>query len=244
MAQGGRLDGKVVLISGGTGGLGGGQARMFVAEGARVVVADIDPDKATGLADELGDRARLVKLDVRQADQWAAAVDEATSAFGTITGLVNNAGIVAMHTVADATEEDYRRVVDVNQVGTFLGMQAVLPAMRAAGGGSIVNISSVAGLVGLPGIFSYVASKWAVRGMTRAAALELAADRIRVNSIHPGWIETPMTADQDFEALDATIPIGRHGQPEDIAAMALYLISDESTFVTGTEFRNDGGAGA
>jgi 3alpha(or 20beta)-hydroxysteroid dehydrogenase len=238
----GRHEGTVAIVTGGARGLGAAQVRRLVDEGARVLVADVLEDEGSALADELGDVTRFHRLDVTSRDGWAAAVERAEEAFGPVTALSNNAGIVLWHGLLDASEEDYRKVIDVNQVGVFLGMQAVVPSMQRAGGGAIVNLSSTAGVQGFPSIFSYVASKWAVRGMTKAAALELAGDGIRVNSVHPGSIETPMTEglDEDGEA-SAAIPLKRFGRPEEVAALIAYLLSAEASYTTGTEHVIDGG---
>ncbi len=234
-----RLEGKIVLVSGAARGIGAADARLLVAEGASVVVADILAQEGSALAAELGERAAFVPLDVTTADSWADAVEFAEHRFGPLTGLVNNAAIAVIATLEKTTESDFRRAVEVNQVGVLLGMQAALPSMRRAGGGSIVNMSSIAGMAGSVGVFAYTATKWAVRGMTKAAALELARDRIRVNSVHPGPVLTPMTA--DFIRGAERIPLGRHGQPHEIARLVAYLLSDESGFSTGAEHVIDGG---
>jgi 3alpha(or 20beta)-hydroxysteroid dehydrogenase len=234
-----RLEGKVVLISGAARGIGEADARVLVAEGASVLIADVLADKGAALADELGERAAFVSLDVTRAENWAAAVALAESRFGVLTGLVNNAAIAVIASLEATTEAQFRRSIEVNQIGVLLGMQAVLPAMRRAGGGSIVNMSSIAGMAGSAGVFPYTATKWAVRGMTKAAAIELAADRIRVNSVHPGPVITPMT--EAFIRSPERIPLLRHGQPEEIARLVAYLLSDESSFTTGAEHVIDGG---
>lgn len=243
----GRLDGKVALISGGARGQGAAEARLFAAEGARVVVGDLLEKECAEVAAELGDVARAVALDVTNEESWERAVCETISAFGKLDVLVNNAGIVRTGALESMPLEDYMAVVKVNQVGVFLGMRAVVAALRDAGGGSIVNISSNAGMEGVQGVMGYVASKWAVRGMTKAAALELGQYGIRVNSVHPGGINTPMIMSDDFAAIDqdavfAAQPIPRVGQPEEIARLVLFLASDESSYSTGSEFVADGGA--
>lgn len=238
----GRVDGRVAIVTGGARGLGAAQARLLAAEGASVVVTDVLAEQGRELAGQLGDRARFVDHDVSDAAGWSEVVRAAEDAFGPVSVLVNNAGILREAPLESLDEADYRRVVDVNQVGVFLGMRAVVPSMRRAGGGSIVNISSVAGIVGFPGFLGYVASKWAIRGMTKAAALELAGDRIRVNSVHPGVIDTEMT--RGLSAGDAAVaaqPIPRKGRPEEIARLVCFLASDESSFSTGSEFVADGG---
>jgi 3alpha(or 20beta)-hydroxysteroid dehydrogenase len=240
------LTGKRALITGAARGQGAAAARLFVASGARVVIADLLDETGLALADELGEAACYVHLDVTQPAEWTAAVRQAVDLIGGVDVLVNNAGIIRAAPLEQMSLEDYQAVVNVNQMGCFLGMQAVTPAMRAAGGGSIVNVSSVAGLKGVPGVIGYVASKWAIRGMTKAAALELGADGIRVNSVHPGAIDTDMINGPDFAAVDrsahfATLPVPRIGQPDDVAQMVAFLASDASSYCTGGEFLVDGG---
>ncbi|MFI2410616.1 glucose 1-dehydrogenase [Streptomyces sp. NPDC018947] len=239
----GRVDGKVVLVTGGARGLGAATARTLVAEGAKVVIGDVLAPEGRALAAELGAAdALFVELDVTGEAAWRAAVARTEEAYGPVTGLVNNAGMVHRCPVEDLTEADYRRVVDVNQVGVFLGMKTVLPSMRAAGGGSIVNVSSVGGMIAFPYILGYTASKWAVRGMTKAAAQEFAPHGVRVNSVHPGVVATGMTADSDrSHALVEHQPIRRAARPAEIAGMVLYLLSDEASYATGSEFVVDGG---
>jgi 3alpha(or 20beta)-hydroxysteroid dehydrogenase len=234
-----RADGKVAIITGAAQGMGAAHARLLVEHGARVVVADRADEQGRQLADELGPDALFVHLDVTDPAEWAALVSTVIAHFGGANVLINNAGILLLHTVETATLADYRKVVDVNQIGTFLGMQALIPVMKGAGGGSIVNISSTAGAVGFVDNFAYVASKWAVRGMTKAAALELAPHNIRVNAILPGEVQTPMIADLSL-SVDPT-PLGRFGDPREIAYLALYLASDESGYTTGADFAIDGG---
>ncbi|MCV7210499.1 glucose 1-dehydrogenase [Mycolicibacterium canariasense] len=239
----GRVDGKVVLISGGAQGMGAAHARALVAEGGKVVIGDILDEPGQALADDLGAQypgsARYVHLDVTQADQWDAAVATANEAFGGLTGLVNNAGIVALGKIGKFDMTQWQKVIDVNLTGTFLGMQAAVGSMKAAGSGSIINVSSVEGLRGAPMVHPYVASKWAVRGLAKSAALELGRHNIRVNSVHPGFIRTPMT--ERFPEDMVTAPLGRPGQSEEVAAFVVFLISDESSFATGAEFVVDGG---
>jgi 3alpha(or 20beta)-hydroxysteroid dehydrogenase len=244
-----RLDGKVALISGGARGQGAAAARAFTREGAQVVIGDILDDDGKQLADEIGEAALYVHLDVTREDDWAGAVEEGERNYGRIDVLLNNAGILKFAKLTDMTLEEYMHVVNVNQTGVFLGMRAVAPAMKKAGGGSIINVSSVEGLRGSPGLVAYVASKFAVRGMTKAAAVELGRDGIRVNSIHPGIVDTPMTRNvglegMDLDALFSSIPLRRAGVPEDIVAMAVFLASDDSAYCTGAEFVVDGGATA
>ena len=212
---------------------------MLVAEGAKVVIGDILDDEGKALADELGESARYVHLDVTDAEQWEAAVNVAVESFGKLTALVNNAGIVALGKIGKFDMTKWQQVIDVNLTGTFLGMQAVVEQLKAAGGGSIINVSSIEGLRGAPMVHPYVASKWAVRGLAKSAAIELGPQNIRVNSIHPGFIRTPMT--KHFPDDMVTAPLGRPGQPEEVAAFVVFLVSDESSFSTGAEFVMDGG---
>jgi 3alpha(or 20beta)-hydroxysteroid dehydrogenase len=239
----GRVDGKVALISGGARGMGASHARALVAEGARVVAGDILDDEGHALAKELGSiktgAVRFVHLDVTQPDQWKAATDVAVREFGALNVLVNNAGILNGNTLQNFPLADWQQIIDVNLTGTFLGMQAAVEPMIAAGGGSIINISSVEGLRGSPGLYGYVASKFGVRGLAKAAALELAPHHIRVNSIHPGLIRTPMTAGVPEDFLQ--IPLGRGADPGEVSACVVYLASDESSYSTGGEFVVDGG---
>ena len=235
----GRVDGKVTLISGGARGMGAADARALVAEGGKVVIGDILDDEGKALADELGESARYVHLDVTDAEQWEAAVNVAVESFGKLTALVNNAGIVALGKIGKFDMTKWQQVIDVNLTGTFLGMQAVVEQLKAAGGGSIINVSSIEGLRGAPMVHPYVASKWAVRGLAKSAAIELGPQNIRVNSIHPGFIRTPMT--KHFPDDMVTAPLGRPGQPEEVAAFVVFLVSDESSFSTGAEFVMDGG---
>jgi 3alpha(or 20beta)-hydroxysteroid dehydrogenase len=243
----GRLDGKVALITGAARGQGAAEARLFVAEGARVAVADILDDAGKQLADELGDAALFVHHDVTREDDWERAVASVTSRFGRLDVLVNNAGVFAIAPLTTTSLDEYLRIVTINQVGTFLGMRAVAATMTEQGNGSIVNISSVAGMVGSPGSVAYTASKFAVRGMTKVAAIELAPFGIRVNSVHPGIIDTEMlhqlrTGRTDVVARMATrAPIGRPASADEVAPLVLFLASDESRYSTGSEFVVDGG---
>lgn len=232
-----RLAGQVALITGGARGIGAAAARLFVAEGACVVIADVEAGAGAALAGELGPSAVFVACDVTRAEDWARAVDAAETSFGSLTVLVNNAGVLHTAGLLETTEADFRRVVDVNQVGIFLGLQAVVPAMRRAGGGSIVNTSSIAGMQGMRHLIAYGATKWAVRGMTKTAALELARDGIRVNSIHPGTI----TTDMNPSGTNLRCPLGRAGRPDEVAQLICYLASDESSYTTGAEHVVDAG---
>ena len=245
----GRLDGKVALISGGARGQGAAAARMMAGEGARVVLGDVLDDEAKAIAEELGDSALAVRLDVTVEEDWVGAVGAAEKTFGRLNVLLNNAGMLRFAKLEETTVEEYTAVVNVNQVGVFLGMKAAAPAMRRAGGGSIINISSVEGLRGLPRLTAYAATKFAVRGMTKVAAVELGRHGIRVNSVHPGFIDTPMTRAQGLEGFDLdkllqNIPLRRAGRPEDVANLVVFLASDESSYCTGAEFVCDGGATA
>ena len=241
----GRLDGKVALITGGARGQGEQEARLFAAEGAQVVISDVLDDDGKQLATDIGSAATFHHHDVTSEAEWISVVDAVLAEHGQLDVLINNAGILAIAPLVMTTEEDYRRVIDVNQVGTFLGMKAVVPHMVERQKGSIINISSVAGLMGSPGMIAYGASKWAVRGMTKSVALEVAPFGVRVNSIHPGIIETPML--EEFEkwgimgAVMERVPVGRKAEANEVANLALYLASDESAYSTGSEFVVDGG---
>lgn len=235
----GRVAGKVALVSGGAQGMGAAHVRMLVRHGARVVIADLDEQQGNRLAEDLGDKAVFVRLDVSIPDEWESAVSIANSRFGEVSVLVNNAGVLLLNRVDDISLQDYRKTIEVNQIGVLLGMQAVIPGMKRAGRGSIVNIASSAAMVGMVDNFAYTASKWAVRGMTKAAALELAPFGIRVNAIAPGEVNTRMIADLDLAVSET--PIGRFGSPEEIAYLALYLASDESSYTTGADHAIDGG---
>jgi 3alpha(or 20beta)-hydroxysteroid dehydrogenase len=235
----GRVDGKVALISGGARGMGAAHARVLVGEGAKVVIGDILDEQGKALADELGEAARYCHLDVTQPDEWEAAVATALHDFGTLNVLVNNAGIVALGQLGKFDLAKWQKVIDVNLTGTFLGIQAAVEPMKAAGGGSIINVSSIEGLRGAVMVHPYVASKWAVRGLSKSAALELASHKIRVNSIHPGFIRTPMTKHLPDDMV--TVPLGRPGDSNEVANFVLFLASDESSYATGAEFVMDGG---
>lgn len=242
----GRLAGKVALISGSARGIGEADARLFVAEGARVVMGDVLDDEGRKVAAELGAAASYVRLDVTDPKSWAAAVAHAQERFDRLDVLVNNAGILRFNTIEQTSLEEYESVIRVNQIGCFLGMKAALPALRAAGGGSIVNISSTAGLEGMGGLVSYSASKFAVRGMTKVAALEFGDDHIRVNSVHPGGTNTALVTAVGSDApaaegFEPPQPIKRIAAPSEIAEMVLWLASDASSFCTGAEFVVDGG---
>jgi 3alpha(or 20beta)-hydroxysteroid dehydrogenase len=235
-----RHDDTVAIITGGARGLGEAQARRIVQDGGRVLITDVLDEPGQALATELGASAEFAHHDVTSAESWEAAVSHCESHFGLVNALSNNAGIVIHKSMMETTEEEFRRVIDVNLIGVFLGMQIVVPAMLRSGGGAIVNLSSTAGMQGYKNIISYVASKWGVRGMTKAAALELAPQGIRVNSVHPGTTQTEMTADRG-DASGSLIPMQRRGQPSEIASMVSFLLSDEASWVTGHEHVVDGG---
>lgn len=238
-----RLEGKVAIITGAAQGMGASHARKFVEEGAKVVLTDLNEEKGKAFAAELGENALFVKQNVTSAEDWAKVVEETEKAFGKVDILVNNAGITMAKSLLQVTEEEYRRIVDINQVSVFLGMKTVIPAMQKVGGGSIVNISSMNGIVA--GAIGYTDTKFAVRGMTKAAAVECANYGIRVNSVHPGVIATPMVVQDDTKAaveeFSKHIPLKRVAQPEEVSSLVLYLASDESSYSTGTEFIVDGG---
>jgi len=242
----GRLEGKVALITGAARGQGEAEARLFVAEGARVVLGDVRDELGEKVASSLGGAARYVPLDVAQEERWQRAVALAEVEFGKLDILINNAGIVGEFGPTERqTLESYRRTIDVNQIGPFLGMKTAIPALRRAGGGSIVNVCSVAGLYGIPGLIAYGASKWALRGMTKVVAFEVGKDNIRVNALHPGAIDTPMMSrDGDRTKLTRGQAIERVAQPEEMASAALFLASDESAFITGADLAADAGLSA
>lgn len=238
------LAGTVTLISGGARGLGAAFARRITERGGTVVVGDILDADGARTAEELGDAARYTHLDVTDPAQWDDAVQLAVDRFGRLTGVVNNAGISTGKLVEKDDIDHFRMVLEVNLVGVFNGIRAAIAPMRAAGGGSIVNISSAAGLTGLPLTSGYGASKWAVRGLTKITAVELAADRIRVNSVHPGITYTPMTSAIGIEQGEGgypNTPMGRVGVADEIAGAVAFLLSDESSYVTGAEIAVDGG---
>lgn len=238
-----RLEGKVAIITGAAQGMGATHAKMFVDEGAKVVLTDLNEEKGQALAEELGHNALFVKQNVTSSEDWANVMKQANEKFGTVNVLVNNAGITVAKPIMDTTEEEYMRTLEINQLSVFLGMKAVIPGMREAATGSIVNISSINGLVG--GAIAYTDSKFAVRGMSKAAAIELAPEGIRVNSVHPGVIETPMIMQGDTKAMVEEfakhIPLRRIAKPEEVSNLVLFLASDESSYSTGSEFVADGG---
>ncbi|TXL62766.1 SDR family oxidoreductase [Aeromicrobium terrae] len=235
----GRVDGKVALITGGARNIGAASARMLVAEGARVVLGDIVDDEGAALADELGDAARYVHLDVRSEDDWTRAVELAVAEFGSLNVLFNNAGIFNGGKLQRYPVEQWQEILDINLTGAFLGCKAVADAMIAADGGSIINNSSIEGLRGTAWAHGYVTSKWALRGLTKSVAIELAPHGIRVNSIHPGRIRNELTDAMPADMIP--ILLGRPGEPEEVATFVVFLASDESSFSTGSEFVVDGG---
>jgi 3alpha(or 20beta)-hydroxysteroid dehydrogenase len=239
----GRLDGKVAIVTGAARGQGEAEARLFVAEGARVIVADVLADEGAAVASSLGDAAVFAPLDVTDEDQWQATVNLAEARFGPVDVLVNNAGVLMFQSIDKTDPADFERIMRVNVQGVFLGIRAVTPSMVRAGGGSIVNISSTAGLTGLPFLGAYVASKWAVRGLTKTAAIDLGGKGIRVNSVHPGGIDTPMLAGTSPDApFYQRLPVPRMGRADEAARAVLFLASDESSYTTGAELTVDGGA--
>ena len=246
----GRVAGKVVVITGAASGLGAESARRLAAEGARLVLTDLNAEAGAALAAEVGEQTHFVPHDVTDEAAWAAVAAEAVSRFGGLQGLVNSAGVAGGMPLLEMTYEDWRRVLSINLDGTFLGMRACAPAMLQGGGGSIVNLSSILGKVGQPGAAHYCASKGGVLMLTKAAALEWALAAIRVNSVHPGYIDTPMVtgalqaSDNGNEMRDLIIsrhPLGRLGRPREIADAVVFLISEESSFMTGAELVVDGG---
>ena len=239
-----RLQNKIILITGAARGQGAAEARLFVREGARVVITDILDEQGQALTRELGDAARFVHHDVASESDWKQAIDVAAS-MGGLHGLVNNAGIYRPASMMETDAELFERHMRINQLGPFLGMKAAVPLLEQSGGGSIVNISSTAGLRGSPRAFAYSATKWALRGMTKTAAADLASLGIRVNSVHPGPIDTEMlsvrTPEQNQQRLQS-VPMRRMGSAEEVADLVLFLLSDESRYMTGAEVAIDGGA--
>ncbi|WP_394729300.1 glucose 1-dehydrogenase [Altererythrobacter sp. GH1-8] len=241
-----RLQGKVALISGGASGLGKAQATLYAQEGAAVLIGDVQEELGREVANSIagsGGKAAFIGLDVTDADSWASAVSQAVTRFGKLTTLVNNAGIFHPGGIMDETKDGWDRMIAINQTGVFLGMKAAAPALLAAGNSSIVNISSLFGLMGSPGAISYHASKAAVRLLSKGAALEFAKQGIRVNTIFPGQIKTPILGDitpEQDAAIKAAIPMGDAGDPMDVAYASLYLASDEAKYVSGAELLVDG----
>lgn len=237
--KGNRLAGKVAVVSGGARGMGASFARAMVAQGASVVLGDFRDEEGLAIEAELGDAAMYVHLDVTNRDDWRHAVDAAVARFGKLNILVNNAGILTTGGVADFAVVEWDRVIAINLTGAFNGIQAALPAMKSATPASIINVSSTAGLKGYGGLVGYTASKFGLRGLTKAVALDLGDSRIRCNSVHPGAVLTPMT-----DGMDMTQPhvaMKRAGQPHELAHLVVFLASDESSYCTGAEFVADGG---
>ena len=244
----GKLDGKVALITGAARGQGEAEARLFAAEGAKVVLGDVLDEPGKRVAESIGAAAIYLHHDVSSEESWKAAIGAAVSKWGRLDVLINNAGILHIAAIVQLELADYMRVVNVNQVGCLLGMKHAIPVMAKTGGGSIVNISSTAGFEGQPGLAAYVSTKWAIRGMTKCAAIECGSLGIRVNSIHPGAINTHMGRSdaKGFEAIDPVnifkkLPLGRVGEPIEVARLALFLSSDDSSYCTGGEYTADGG---
>ena len=242
----GKLDAKVAIVSGGARGQGEAEVRMFVEEGARVVFGDVLDDRGEKVAADVGDAAEYHHLDVTKEADWDAIVASTIDRFGQIDVLVNNAGILRVRMIDGHTLDDYMEVININQVGCFLGMRAVVEQMKKQRSGSIINTSSTSGFVGTLGLVAYTASKFAVRGMTKVAAMELGSFGIRVNSVHPGGVDTEMLDQPEFAHLDQSSayigqPIGRIGRPDEVARMMVFLASEDSSFSTGSEFIIDGG---
>ena len=247
-AMGGRLAGKIALVTGAASGQGEAEARLFVAEGAEVIAADVNDDGGRAVAASIGPRARYEHLDVRNYDEWLAVVDGIEQRHGRLDILINNAGIAPKATLLDRIDlADHHRTFDINVHGVFYGMRSCLPLLKRSGAASIINISSIDGIVGVLGMSSYTATKFAVTGLTKCAAIEMGQFNVRVNSIHPGVIETPMVknAGPAVQArLDVVLsrqPLPRAGTAEEVAKLALFLASDDSSYCTGAEFVIDGG---
>ncbi len=241
----GKLDGKVAIITGAASGMGVRHAERFIEEGAKVVLADIAVEAGQKLADELGPNARFFNLDVANQDAWFEIVKFSEETFGPVDVLVNNAGIGIFKRLDDMTERDFRKTLDVNTISIFFSLKAVVPSMKKAGGGSIVNISSVDGLRGAATAMAYSASKFAVNGITRSAAIELAPEKIRVNTVHPGIIKTPMAEQGEIAEiiaeLEKGVPMQRAGTTDEVSNLVIFLASDDSTYCTASEFVIDGG---
>ena len=244
----GRLAGKVAIVTGGAMGQGAGISRAYVAEGAKVVIADVATDEGQALADELGEAAHFAHHDVGDEASWTAVVADANERFGLVGILANNAGILRFGTVADMPAAEYELLFRVNQLGPFLGMKAVVGNMKELGGGAIINASSTEGLGGMSNLTAYCGTKFAVRGMTKGASHELGRFNIRVNSVHPGMIDTPMTrvhgGDVAMEYGASKVPLRRVGHPEDVAPLYVFLGSDEASYINGAEIAVDGGVTA
>lgn len=246
----GKLDGKVAIITGAARGQGAAHAKAFIEEGAMVAITDILTEEGSQLAEQLGANCRFYQHDVTSLEEWESIISDVENTFGPVNILVNNAGIGFKKSILDMTEEEYRKIIDVNQVSVFLGMKSVIPSMLKINSGSIVNISSIAGLLGSKdGSVAYDASKFAVTGMTKSIGLEMAHTGIRVNSVHPGIIMTPMvmTKDENPTVVDSIgkllnhVPMQRGATPEEVTNLVLFLASDDSSYSTGSEFIIDGG---
>lgn len=241
-----RLENKVALVTGGARGLGAAAVRMMVKEGARVVFGDVLDAEGEALQEELGDSAVFVHMDVTEQSDWNAAIERAEK-FGPLNVLVNNAAVVHMAALSETTDEDYMRVFKINQFGTFIGIRSVIEPMKRAGSGSIINVSSIDGLHSAAGLSAYSSTKWAVRGLTKNAAIELGQYGIRVNSVHPGGMYTAMGGSEFASVEDlnestySRFPIPRVGMPEEVAQLILFLATDEASYSTGSEFVADGG---
>lgn len=236
-----RLEGKVAIVTGAAQGLGASIARDMVAEGARVLVGDIQDEAGAALARELGDAAEFFHLDVRDMANWQAAVARAESSFGAVSVLVNNAVKMEGDTFDNLTEAEFRAVFEVNELGCFLGMKAVIASMESCGGGSIVNISSIAGMQPASGV-AYASSKWAIRGMSKSVAHAVAGRNIRVNSVHPGWMRTPSSEVAPLDLVAPLLPLKRIGETAEVAKLISFLASDDASFITGGEYLIDGGS--
>jgi 3alpha(or 20beta)-hydroxysteroid dehydrogenase len=235
-----RLDGKVVLITGAARGLGESVARAAAGEGARVVLTDILEEEGEAVAAEIGASARFIRHDVRRQADWEQTIAAVEAEFGPVSVLVNNAVLMQGDGLLETREDVFRNVFEVNELGCFLGMQTVVPSMRRAGAGSIVNISSIAGMHPASGI-AYCSSKWAIRGITKSAARDLAPEGIRVNSVHPGWMRTPSTQAAPLDHVATRLPMRRIGETPNVAKLVTFLASDEADYITGGEYLIDGG---
>jgi 3alpha(or 20beta)-hydroxysteroid dehydrogenase len=238
------LTGKVALITGSARGQGEAEARAFASAGARVVLTDVLDEQGQAVADELGEATVFMHHDVSSEDDWTRAVRTALDRFGRIDVLVNNAGIHRVRNLQDEDLQGFSAVISTNLIGAFLGVRAVIDPMASIGGGSIVNVASLAAAVGVPGQAAYASAKWGLRGLSRSAALELGPSGIRVNTVLPGPVDTPMLGSRDTRAIGALVPLGRVGRPEEVAAVVVFLASDASSFLTGAEISADGGMSA
>jgi 3alpha(or 20beta)-hydroxysteroid dehydrogenase len=236
-----RLERKVAIVTGAARGLGASIAEDIVAEGGQVLLCDLLEEQGREVAQRLGPSARFLKMDVTKAAQWATAVQEAETAFGPIEVLVNNAALIELKSFDEITEADFRAVSEVNELGCFLGMKAVVPSMRKVGRGSIVNISSTAGLHSSGGL-AYTASKFAIRGITKSAAYHLAPEKIRVNSVHPGWMRTPQTVIAPLDWVSTLLPLRRIAETSEVAKLVSFLASEDAEMITGSEYLIDGGS--